>query len=107
MNASRLDVQVKTGNRVTHIYDFKFNCKKDPEISENQRKKYQKRFTGAAVICVDVGQGDSPLQPEQVPGAEAGVELLAIGLKERSEWQPFRKLLSGTANAASFTFATD
>ncbi len=68
MNASRLDVQVKTGNRVTHIYDFKFNCKKDPAISEKQRKKYQKRFTGAAVICVDVGRGADPApDPSKCP----------------------------------------
>ncbi|MHC4103656.1 MAG: DUF4150 domain-containing protein [Planctomycetota bacterium] len=55
MDASRLDVQIRdseSGGATTHIWDFKFNCSKEPTMSEDQRRKYQKRFTGAKVDVI-------------------------------------------------------
>lgn len=52
MAASRLDVQIRTSGKVTHIYDFKFNCTKAPTMSDAQKKKYQKRFPGAKVLPI-------------------------------------------------------
>lgn len=53
MDAIRLDVQIRGGadgqGATTHIWDFKFNCSKEPTMSDDQRRKYQKRFTGALV----------------------------------------------------------
>lgn len=43
----RLDVQKPkdaTAKKVTHIWDFKFNCTKDPQMSQTQRIKYNKKF---------------------------------------------------------------
>jgi len=41
----RLDVAVLTGNRVTGIYDFKFNCHpRKPKMSAAQRRAYRKAF---------------------------------------------------------------
>jgi hypothetical protein len=39
----RPDVLVTTGGK-TQVYDFKFNCKPDPEMSTSQRTKYQDAF---------------------------------------------------------------
>ena len=55
MDASRLDVQIRAseeGGATTHIWDFKFNCSKEPTMSEAQRRKYQKRFTGAKIDVI-------------------------------------------------------
>jgi len=49
MDASRLDVQVRTDGKTTHIWDFKFNCSKDPTMSQAQKDKYKVRFRGAFV----------------------------------------------------------
>lgn len=41
----RLDVAVISGNRVTRIFDFKFNCPpKKPKMSPAQRRAYRKAF---------------------------------------------------------------
>lgn len=52
MPASRLDVQIRTNGKVSHVYDFKFNCSKKPTMSDRQKKKYAKRFRGAKVMMV-------------------------------------------------------
>ncbi|MGH8497945.1 MAG: DUF4150 domain-containing protein [Methylococcales bacterium] len=57
MDASRLDVQIRSGGATTHIWDFKFNCSKKPTMSAAQRRKYRKRFTGALVIDKIGAQG--------------------------------------------------
>jgi hypothetical protein len=50
MNACRLDVQIKTNGRTSHIYDFKFNCEpKKPTMAQAQIDKYAIRFRGAIV----------------------------------------------------------
>ncbi len=56
MDASRLDVQIRAGvqgeGRVTHIWDFKFNCSKKPTMSDAQKRKYASRFRGAKVDMI-------------------------------------------------------
>ncbi len=62
MRAIRLDVQVKTNGRTTHIFDFKFNCSKEPTMSNRQKDTYAKRFRGAKVIMIGV-RGAKQLKP--------------------------------------------
>ena len=56
MDASRLDVQIRGGadgkGAITHIWDFKFNCTRDPYMSQAQRDKYEDRFPLAKVDIV-------------------------------------------------------
>jgi hypothetical protein len=53
LSALRLDVLVNyKGN--TYIYDFKFNCSRDPYMSEKQKNKYRKYFKKVEGISVKV-----------------------------------------------------
>jgi hypothetical protein len=46
----RPDVIVVTGGAITAVYDFKFNCRSKPKMSNRQRKKYQKAFNVRPVL---------------------------------------------------------
>jgi hypothetical protein len=45
----RPDVLVTVGGK-RQVYDFKFNCKPDPEMSKSQRIKYQDAFKSDPVL---------------------------------------------------------
>jgi hypothetical protein len=69
--ACRLDVQIRAGpgdaGAITHIWDFKFNCKKHPHMSDAQRRKYRKRFPKPVLIDIVPAQGlqNKPATPNQ------------------------------------------
>ena len=52
----RLDVQINAGStgggRITHIWDFKFNCSTTPKMSRAQQSKYFRRFKPAKIGIV-------------------------------------------------------
>jgi len=51
----RLDVQIPAGAKgaaVTNVYDFKFNCSKEPYMSDRQFRKYRRRFRSADIVVV-------------------------------------------------------
>ena len=51
----RLDVQIPAaakGASVTNVYDFKFNCSREPYMSDRQRRKYKRRFRLAKIQVV-------------------------------------------------------
>lgn len=70
MDAIRLDVQIKTNGKTSHIYDFKFNCSKEPTMSDRQKQKYRKRFTGAKVSMIGAkGAKKAPPSKQACAGA--------------------------------------
>lgn len=58
--ACRPDVRVPPKGKVTHLYDFKFNCSVKPYISQSQIDKYVARYNCAPTLVGSQGAKSPP-----------------------------------------------
>jgi hypothetical protein len=73
----RLDVQVPKGSadEVTNVYDFKFNCSRDPYMSDSQLDKYSTKFPNASIEVVGSrGAPKADSKAEDCAGAKASAQ---------------------------------